>query len=111
MSSISSEAKVGLFVLIGFIILGYMTFQVGQRGLSFKKDYQVEVVFDNAAGLTADASVQIAGVEIGRVASIRRPWWHHSGCFSLHGKASENDDRRSARRCGKQSRQDLLPPG
>lgn len=71
MTAISSEAKVGLFVLIGLIILGYMSFQVGQRGFSFKKGYLVEVEFDNAAGLTADASVQIAGVEIGRVDSIR----------------------------------------
>ena len=71
MLPISSEAKVGLFVLIGCILLGYMSFQVGQRGFSFNKGYLVEVVFDNAAGLTADASVQIAGVEIGRVESIR----------------------------------------
>ena len=71
MSGISSEAKVGLFVLVGLILLGYMSFQVGQRGFSFKKGYLVEVEFDNAAGLAADASVQIAGVEIGRVESIR----------------------------------------
>ena len=71
MAAVSSEAKVGLFVLIGLIVLGYMSFQVGQRGFGFKKGYLVEVEFDNAAGLTADASVQIAGVEIGRVDSIR----------------------------------------
>ena len=71
MTSVSSEAKVGLFVLVGLIILAYMSFQVGQRGFSFKKGYIVEVEFDNASGLAADASVQIAGVEIGRVESIR----------------------------------------
>ncbi|MDD5167568.1 MAG: MlaD family protein, partial [Syntrophales bacterium] len=71
MTAISSEAKVGIFVLVGLIILGYMSFQVGQRGFSFKKGYLVEVEFENAAGLTTDASVQIAGVEIGRVESIR----------------------------------------
>ncbi|MDQ5988265.1 MAG: MlaD family protein [Syntrophus sp. SKADARSKE-3] len=71
MTSVSSEAKVGLFVLVGLIILAYMSFQVGQRGFSFKKGYLVEVEFDNASGLAPDASVQIAGVEIGRVESIR----------------------------------------
>ena len=71
MTAISSEAKVGLFVLIGFILLGYMSFQVGQRGFGFGRGYLVDVVFDNAAGLTADATVKIAGVEIGRVESIR----------------------------------------
>lgn len=71
MFSISSEAKVGLFVLVGLIVLGYMSFQVGQRGFSFKRGYMVEVEFDNAAGLSHDAAVQIAGVEVGRVESIR----------------------------------------
>jgi len=39
MAAVSSEAKVGLFVLIGLIVLGYMSFQVGQRGFGFKKGY------------------------------------------------------------------------
>ena len=71
MFSISSEAKVGLFVLAGLIILGYMSFRVGEYGFGLKKGYRIGVVFDNVAGLERDASVQIAGVEMGRVESIR----------------------------------------
>ncbi|ABC76868.1 MlaD family protein [Syntrophus aciditrophicus] len=71
MTAISSEAKVGLFVLVGLIILGYMSFRVGQQGFGLKKGYRVEVAFDNVSGLEKDASVQIAGVEMGRVESIR----------------------------------------
>ncbi len=71
MFSISSEAKVGLFVLAGLIILGYMSFRVGEYGFGLKKGYRIDVVFDNVAGLERDASVQIAGVEMGRVESIR----------------------------------------
>ncbi|MHB9096626.1 MAG: MlaD family protein [Syntrophales bacterium] len=70
MSSVSSEAKVGLFVLVGLIILGYMSFQVGKQPFGPKKGYTLDVAFDNVAGLEQDASVQIAGVEIGRVESI-----------------------------------------
>lgn len=70
MFSVSSEAKVGLFVLVGLIILGYMSFQVGKQTFGWKKGYTVDVVFDSAAGLNQDASVQIAGVEVGRVESI-----------------------------------------
>ncbi len=70
MFSLSSEAKVGLFVLVGLIILGYMSFQVGKQTLGLKRGYTLDVVFDNAAGLDRDASVQIAGVEVGRVESI-----------------------------------------
>ena len=70
MFSVSSEAKVGLFVLVGLIILGYMSFQVGKQTLGLKRGYTLDVVFENAAGLDKDASVQIAGVEVGRVESI-----------------------------------------
>ncbi len=70
MSSISTEAKVGLFVLVALIILGYMSFRVGEQGFGIKNGYPVKVVFDNATGLEKDASVQIAGVEVGRVEGI-----------------------------------------
>jgi len=70
MLSISTEAKVGLFVLVGLILLAYMSFKVGQQGFGFQKGYEISVIFDNVAGLERDASVQIAGVEVGRVQSI-----------------------------------------
>ena len=70
MFSISTEAKVGLFVLAALIILGYMSFRVGEYGFGLKKGYCVTAVFKNAIGLDRDASVLIAGVEVGRVESI-----------------------------------------
>jgi len=70
MSSISTEAKVGLFVLVALIILGYMSFQVGEYGFGLKKGYIITAVFDNVTGLDKDASVKIAGVEVGRVEAI-----------------------------------------
>lgn len=71
MSSISTEAKVGLFVLVALILLGYMSFKVGEEGFGLKKKgYPVQVIFDSATGLEKDASVQIAGVEVGRVEDI-----------------------------------------
>ena len=42
MFSLSSEAKVGLFVLVGLIILGYMSVQVGKQSLGLKKGYTLE---------------------------------------------------------------------
>lgn len=70
MFSISSEAKVGLFVLVALILLAYMSFRVGEYGFGLKKGYFVNVVFDNVTGLEKDASVTIAGVEVGRVERI-----------------------------------------
>lgn len=72
MKSVSTEAKVGLFVLIGLIILAYMSFKVGQQGFGLKKGYELTAVFDNVSGLEKKgASVQMAGVEIGTVEDIR----------------------------------------
>ncbi len=70
MVSVSTEAKVGLFVLVGMILLAYMSLQVGKHTFGWKRGYTVDVVFDSAAGLLEDAPVQIAGVEVGRVESI-----------------------------------------
>jgi phospholipid/cholesterol/gamma-HCH transport system substrate-binding protein len=47
-----------------------MSFRVGEYGFGLKKGYIVNAVFDNAAGLEKDASIQIAGVEVGRVEKI-----------------------------------------
>jgi len=71
MVSITTEAKVGLFILIGMLLLGYMTLQVGQKGMGMKKGYTVDVVFGNVSGLNKHAAVQIAGVEVGQVDDIQ----------------------------------------
>ena len=70
MGSVSTEAKVGLFVLVALILLAYMSFHVGEYGFGLKRGYIVNAAFENAAGLDKDASVQIAGVEVGRVENI-----------------------------------------
>jgi len=70
MASVSAEAKVGIFVLVALIVLAYMSFRVGESTFGFKKGYQITATFDNVAGLEKDASVQVAGVDVGRVESI-----------------------------------------
>lgn len=70
MSKFSAEAKVGVFVIIGLIIFGYMSMKVGNLTFSTEQGYDIEVLFDSATGLAKDVSVEIAGVEIGRVKDI-----------------------------------------
>ena len=70
MVSISTQAKVGLFVLAALILLAYMSFRVGQYGFGLKNGYLISAEFENATGLERDASVRIAGVEVGRVENI-----------------------------------------
>jgi len=68
---IALEAKVGLFVLIGLIILFYMSFRIGEMGTKLKGGYTVATVFDSVTGLATGADVDIAGVSVGKVSSIQ----------------------------------------
>ncbi|MFI4890731.1 MAG: outer membrane lipid asymmetry maintenance protein MlaD [Steroidobacterales bacterium] len=62
----------GLFVLLGFAALFFLTTQTTSRGLSFgsKPHYDVIAKFDNVGDLKVGSPVSMAGVEIGRVAKI-----------------------------------------
>lgn len=66
----SPEIKVGLFVLIGLIIVGYMSVKITKYGKKIRRGYEVSAIFDSISGLVRDASVEIAGVEVGRVRDI-----------------------------------------
>ncbi|MFQ5900300.1 MAG: MlaD family protein [Thermodesulfobacteriota bacterium] len=70
MTTFNSEAKVGLFVLMGIFLLVYMSLKVGGLRLKEGEGYEFTVRFDSVAGLDVDAPVRIAGVEIGRVKEI-----------------------------------------
>lgn len=69
--SLSTEAKVGIFVLVALLILGYMSFRVGQYGFGLQRGYMLSAVFDNVTGLDKSSAVEMAGVSIGKVESIR----------------------------------------
>lgn len=60
----------GLFVLAGLVALAWLSFSVG--GVTYKGDGGLPVfaVFDQVAGLTSKAPVEIAGVRVGQVRSI-----------------------------------------
>lgn len=72
-SNRSLEVGTGLFVLLGFAALGFLTTQlpgtklgVGQGGST----YSVTARFDNVGDLKTGAPVTMAGVKVGRVASV-----------------------------------------
>ncbi|HXI09179.1 MAG TPA: MlaD family protein [Thermodesulfobacteriota bacterium] len=67
---LTPEAKVGLFVLLGIILLVYMSLRIGGIKFGRAEGYTLTVNFDSAAGLDKDAAVRVAGVEVGRVKEI-----------------------------------------
>ncbi|HTF99322.1 MAG TPA: MlaD family protein [Nitrospirota bacterium] len=67
---LSAEAKVGLLVIAGSVILLYMTFAVGKYQFGEKKGYVLQATFDSVAGIDEKASVRMAGVKIGSVEKV-----------------------------------------
>ena len=61
---------VGCFVLLGILALGYLSIKLGRVSWLGGGGYDVIADFPSVGGLKAGSSVEIAGVEVGRVESI-----------------------------------------
>ena len=70
MKRYNPETAVGLFVLIGILALAYLSIKLGKVDILGTKDYTVYAEFDSVSGLKSDARIEIAGVQIGKVAGI-----------------------------------------
>jgi phospholipid/cholesterol/gamma-HCH transport system substrate-binding protein len=64
------ELIVGVFVLVGIVCLGYLSIKLGKLELIGGNVYEVVAQFNTASGLKAGSSIEIAGVEVGRVRAI-----------------------------------------
>jgi phospholipid/cholesterol/gamma-HCH transport system substrate-binding protein len=64
------EMMVGIFVLVGIVCLGYLAIKLGKLELVGGDVYEVEAQFNTASGLKSGATIEIAGVEVGRVRGI-----------------------------------------
>jgi phospholipid/cholesterol/gamma-HCH transport system substrate-binding protein len=61
---------VGLFMVLGIAALAYLSIQLGRVSFLGGRGYMVTVDFPSVGGLKAGSTVEIAGVEIGRVEAI-----------------------------------------
>lgn len=64
------ELVVGVFVLLGIACLGYLSIKLGKLEVIGSHLYDVQAEFTSASGLKPGATVEIAGVEVGRVKTI-----------------------------------------
>jgi phospholipid/cholesterol/gamma-HCH transport system substrate-binding protein len=67
---LSIEFTVGLFMLLGFGCLAYLSIGLARKDFSDTDGYAVRALFSNVGGLAPGASVEIAGVPVGRVKEI-----------------------------------------
>jgi len=77
------ELAVGAFVLLGLICLGYLSIKLGKLEVLGGQAYEIQAEFDSASGLKPGAAVEIAGVEVGRVKTIRLRGDHASVSLAI----------------------------
>jgi phospholipid/cholesterol/gamma-HCH transport system substrate-binding protein len=65
------EIAVGIFIIVGLLCLAYISIKLGNVNLSGKNYYSVKAIFSTVKGLKDNTVVEISGVEIGKVDSIR----------------------------------------
>lgn len=65
-----AEVMVGIFVLIGMVCLAYLAISLGDLNILNRSEYRISALFDSVSGLKSGATVEIAGVEVGKVESI-----------------------------------------
>jgi phospholipid/cholesterol/gamma-HCH transport system substrate-binding protein len=70
MKKYSMESVVGIFVVIGLLCVGYMTIKLGKVSLFGDNYYPLYADFSSVSGLRGDSSVEIDGIEVGRVAQL-----------------------------------------
>jgi phospholipid/cholesterol/gamma-HCH transport system substrate-binding protein len=64
------NVAVGLFLVVGILALAYLSIRLGKVPFLGGSGYVVSADFPSVGGLKAGSSVEIAGVQIGRVESI-----------------------------------------
>lgn len=64
------ELGVGIFVIIGVLALSYLSIKLGRVELLGGRGYLVTADFPSIGGLKPGSTVEIAGVEVGRVEAI-----------------------------------------
>jgi len=71
MKRFNLEVAVGLFMVVGFACFAWLSIQLGDVGLFADKTYSVQAKFGSISGLKEGATVEIAGVQVGKVENIR----------------------------------------
>lgn len=65
-----TEISVGIFMIIGIACLVYLSVNLGDVDLFGSQTYKIDATFSSIEGLEVAASVEIAGVSVGKVKRI-----------------------------------------
>ncbi len=70
MKRLNTEVAVGLFLIVGVLCFAYLAIRLGDVGLFEQKTYPLTARFISISGLKDGATVELAGVKVGKVAKI-----------------------------------------
>ncbi len=71
MFSRKTEFSAGIFMILGIVALIYLSMSLGNLSLFNSGYYSATAQFDSVTGLRKGASIEIAGVEVGKVGDIK----------------------------------------
>jgi len=66
----STEIAVGIFVIVGAVCIVYLAVSLGGVNVFGSPYYNLSAEFDSVSGLKKGASIEIAGVEMGKVLDV-----------------------------------------
>ena len=70
MQKYTMETTVGIFLVIGLLLIGYMTVNLGHVSLLGDNAYPLSARFTSVTGLRAGSPVYMLGIEVGRVGRL-----------------------------------------
>jgi phospholipid/cholesterol/gamma-HCH transport system substrate-binding protein len=65
------DIAVGVFVILGILALGWLSIRLGKVELWGGGNYVVTADFPSAGGVKTGSSIEITGMQVGRVTAIR----------------------------------------
>jgi len=92
MKRFNLEVTVGLFVVLGLCALAYLSVRLGQLQIGRGNTYDLIAVFPTVAGLREGATVEIAGVQVGRVQAITLADYAAAVTFRIDKQVQLQDD-------------------
>lgn len=92
MKRMNTEVVVGFFVLLGILALGYLTIRLGKLEIVGGNTYSVQAEFEKVGGIKPGASVEIAGVQIGTVKSVKLDKYQALLDLTLHTGVKIQED-------------------
>ena len=70
MKKYAMETTVGIFLVFGLLLIGYMTVKLGHVSLLGDNTYSLFARFTTVSGLRAGSPVNMLGIEVGRVGRL-----------------------------------------